>query len=101
MVRAGAMEVALSGRTQGGGRTQLLQGHGAKAGNLSLPLPSNPSHYQAQEVRGLESLAVHSISLLGPKTRHKRADCASVQKASRGQPAEKTALTEMGTTNFR
>lgn len=69
MVRAGAIEVALSGRTQDGGRTQRLQGHGAEVGNLSLFPPSIPTHYQAQEVRGLDSLAeslvIQSISTSG------------------------------------
>lgn len=98
------MEVALSGRTQDGGRMQLLQGHGAEVGNLSLFPSSIPTHYHAQEVRGLDSLAeslvIQSISISGHKTRQTRADHASVQNASKEQPTEKTALTEIGTANF-
>lgn len=92
MVRDRAMEEALSGRIQDGGRTQLLQRHGAEAGNVSLLLPSNPAHYQTQEEVSGQRAWQHSpegVRLLGHKTWQKRADHASEWKASKEQPAGK------------
>ena len=67
MVRAGATEEVLSGRTQDGRRMQLLKRRGAEAGSLLFLLPSTPPHpkhkkkpvaRRASSVGGMEELGV-------------------------------------------